>query len=53
MSIVFEEHTRKDSVLEVARRMLIAARTAPKAGGVDNLVMAIIGKEEISLKKKN
>ena len=49
MSIVFEEHTRKDSVLEVARRMLIAARTAPKAGGVDNLVMAIVGKEEISL----
>jgi uncharacterized ferredoxin-like protein len=48
MPIVFEEQSRKDALLEVARRMLIAARTAPKAGGVDNLLMAIIGKEEIS-----
>ncbi len=48
MSIKFEEQSRKDALMEVARRMLIAARTAPKAGGIDNLVMAIIGREEIA-----
>ena len=32
-----------DFVMEVARRMCIAARTAPKARGADNLVTAILG----------
>jgi uncharacterized ferredoxin-like protein len=47
MALVFEEQSREESVSDVARKMLVAARTAPKAGGMDNLVMAIAGKEEI------
>jgi uncharacterized ferredoxin-like protein len=49
MPVIREEQNRSDALLEVGRRMLVAARTAPKAGGIDNLVMAIIGKEEIDL----
>jgi len=30
------------AVLEVARRMCVAARTAPKAKGTDNIVTAIL-----------
>ena len=47
MSLQLEESLRNDSVYDIARKMLTAARTAPKARGKDNLVMAIIGKEEI------
>jgi uncharacterized ferredoxin-like protein len=47
MGITFEENNRTTGLREVANRMMIAARTAPKAGGVDNLVIAAIGKEEI------
>jgi uncharacterized ferredoxin-like protein len=49
MALVFEEQSRKIAVSDVARTMLIAARTAPKAGGIDNLVMAIADKEDIVL----
>ena len=48
MSIIFEEELRERSVMETARRMMTAARTAPKARGIDNLVIAVIGKEEIA-----
>jgi uncharacterized ferredoxin-like protein len=34
-----------DSLLEVARRMCLAARTAPKARGADNIVTAIVADE--------
>lgn len=47
MSLRLEESLRKDSVCDVAGKMLLAARTAPKARGRDNLVMAIIEKDEI------
>ena len=48
MSIVFEEEARGQSVMKTAMRMMTAARTAPKARGIDNLVIAVIGKEEIA-----
>ncbi len=41
MSLFFEEDIRKKAVLNVAESMLAAARTAPKASGVDRLVMAV------------
>jgi len=37
----------KQALLNVANKMLVAARTAPKARGVDNLLLAIAEKEAI------
>ncbi|HYH03879.1 MAG TPA: DUF2148 domain-containing protein [Bacillota bacterium] len=47
MGINFEEQVRPGTVLEVAKRMMAAARTAPKGCGVDNLVIATLIKPEI------
>lgn len=41
MSVLHERELREKSTEEVARRMLAAARTAPKARGRDNLVIAL------------
>lgn len=40
--IVKENQVRNESALEVARAMMRAARTAPKAKGVDNLEIAMV-----------
>ena len=45
--IKFEEESRKKALLDVADRMMIAARTAPKGKGIDNIVAAVVGHEEI------
>lgn len=42
-----EEQIRFETVKEVARLMLTAARTAPKAKGIDNLVLALAEKSDI------
>ncbi|HEY9062939.1 MAG TPA: DUF2148 domain-containing protein [Pseudobacteroides sp.] len=47
MSILFEENIRNQALMNIAEKMLIAARTAPKARGVDNLVLSIADKDEI------
>jgi len=47
VSILFEENLRRQALMNVAEKMLIAARTAPKARGVDNLVLSIVDKDEI------
>jgi len=47
MTIYKEIDERKNTVLEVARLMLIAARTAPKGKGADNLEMAILTDNDI------
>ena len=47
MSVMFEEDGRKNALLETARKMMTAARTAPKGKGVDNIVMAVVEKDEI------
>jgi len=39
--MIWEEEVRQDTILDVARMMLVAARTAPKARGRDNLVLAV------------
>ena len=41
MSIINEEEIRKETLVEIAKKMMIAARTAPKAKGIDNLVITI------------
>jgi uncharacterized ferredoxin-like protein len=47
MSILFEEGIREKAIMTVAEKMLVAARTAPKGRGVDNLVAAVVEKEDI------
>lgn len=47
MGIIFEENLKQDALLEVAKRMLIAARTAPKGRGFDNIAAAVVDKEDI------
>ena len=49
MSLIHEETIRKEVLRKVAEKMLAAARTAPKARGVDNLILAIAEKDEIEL----
>lgn len=49
MSLIFEEDSRHNALMVVAERMLMAARTAPKARGIDNIVAAIAGKDEIKV----
>lgn len=43
-----ERQTRHESALEVARAMIRAARTAPKAKGVDNLEIVMIDGPEMA-----
>jgi len=55
MKLYFEEDFRDETILEVAKKMMSAARTAPKARGLDNTVIALVkrdGIKEISEKLK-
>ncbi len=47
MKPVYEEELREDAAYEVAKKMLIAARTAPKGRGHDTTVLAIVRRKEI------
>ncbi|MDD3823986.1 MAG: DUF2148 domain-containing protein [Sphaerochaetaceae bacterium] len=47
MSLVSEQQVRRESVQETARRMVTAARTAPKSRGRDYVVAAIAEGETI------
>ncbi|MFN2395227.1 MAG: ferredoxin domain-containing protein [Bacteroidales bacterium] len=49
MAIYSEMNERQKSVVDVAKKMLIAARTAPKGKGADNLEMAILTENDIRL----
>jgi uncharacterized ferredoxin-like protein len=49
MAVIKETDERKKTVIDVARLMLIAARTAPKGKGADNLEMCIITGNDIRL----
>jgi len=55
MGFYKEEDLRAQAVRQVAERMAIAARTAPKGRGVDNLVIGVVEKDviqEIAAKMK-
>lgn len=53
MSIVTEESTRKSNLIDVANRMMIAARTAPKGKGMDTLEMLMVdGKDLVKLAER-
>ncbi len=47
MALIFEEDIRTETIYSVAKQMSAAARTAPKARGIDNLVIGIADKKEI------
>ena len=47
--MIQEEKIRNNQVIRVAEEMLTAARTAPKARGVDNLVLSIAIGDDIEL----
>ncbi len=49
MSIIKEETNRKNNLLDVANRMMTAARTAPKGKGLDIIDMMIVDGEELKL----
>lgn len=45
--VIREEDSREKHVLEVAKSIMTAARTAPKGCGIDHLEMAVLTGEEI------
>jgi uncharacterized ferredoxin-like protein len=49
MAISYEEEIRELAIDDMANQIMIAARTAPKAKGIDNLVIAKIDKEQITI----
>ena len=50
--MIREEDIREEKIIEIAKSMMVAARTAPKARGRDNLVINLIIKEDILLLSK-
>lgn len=53
MPIINSKEAEKDGIMQVSKLMLLSARTAPKSGGVDNIVTVIIsGSEKESLVKE-
>lgn len=49
MTRINENDLRHESLIEVAKKMVIAARTAPKAKGMDNLEMTILADNHLNL----
>jgi uncharacterized ferredoxin-like protein len=50
MPIIRGDEGEKEALLQVSRLMLVSARTAPKSGGVDDvLAIVVVGKEKEAL----
>jgi uncharacterized ferredoxin-like protein len=50
MPIISSEEGEKEGIMQVSKLMLVSARTAPKSGGVDDILTALIfGAEKKSL----
>ena len=47
--MISEQEIRERQILETAQAMAVAARTAPKARGTDNLVIKICERKDIEL----
>jgi uncharacterized ferredoxin-like protein len=51
--IIESENAEREAILEVARLMLISARTAPKSAGIDDVLTVIVyGKEKDAVANK-
>lgn len=46
MPIISSRESEKQGIMQVAKLMLISARTAPKSGGVDDILTAIVSEAE-------
>ena len=46
--IIKEQDFRDDTIAEIAKRIAVAARTAPKARGTDNLEIAVLTDDDIA-----
>lgn len=49
MSVIFESNISENVLMRTAEKMITAARTAPKAKGIDNLVIAMAEGDTIKL----
>jgi len=47
MALLREEEIRKEKVLDVAKAMVVAAKTAPKGHGIDNASLMIVEGDDI------
>ena len=47
MNHFLEQDIRDEAVYEIAKKMAVAARTAPKGRGIDNIVITIVKKDGI------
>ncbi|HCS11707.1 MAG TPA: ferredoxin [Clostridiales bacterium] len=52
MSVIFESDISENVLMRTAEKMMTAARTAPKAKGIDNLVIAMVEGDTIQLLSK-
>ena len=51
--VIESKNGERDAILEAAKLMLIAARTAPKSGGIDDVLTIIVyGKEKDAIAEK-
>ena len=46
MPIIQSDEGEKEAIMQVSKLMLVSARTAPKSGGVDDLLTAIVSESE-------
>lgn len=46
MSVASGQEQEREGILQIARLMLVSARTAPKSGGVDDILTAIVDEDE-------
>lgn len=50
MPIITSEESEREGIIQVSKLMLVSARTAPKSGGVDDVLTALVyGREKDSL----
>ncbi len=47
MAVINENELRQDALLDIARKMILAGRTAPKARGVNTIAMSILTGSDI------
>jgi len=56
MPIISSRESEKEGIMHVASQMLVSARTAPKSGGVDDILTAIVSeaeKEQLALEMES
>ena len=46
MPIIESDEGEKEAIMQVSKLMLVSARTAPKSGGIDDIVTAIVAEDD-------